>query len=76
MVFSCRNPADFEKQKFNISKILNLKAHVLEIDIFCDSASFTQDSFNTYFPNDISNIFLPRLSPYIDEIIGYHKCGF
>jgi hypothetical protein len=23
-----------------------------------------------------SNIFLPRLSPYIDEIIGDHQCGF
>jgi hypothetical protein len=24
----------------------------------------------------VSNILLPRLSPYIDEIIADHKCGF
>jgi hypothetical protein len=24
----------------------------------------------------LSNILLSRLSPYIDEIIGYHQCGF
>jgi hypothetical protein len=26
--------------------------------------------------NILSNIFLSRLSPYIDEIIGNHQCGF
>jgi hypothetical protein len=26
--------------------------------------------------NILSNIFLSRLVPYIDEIIGYHRCGF
>jgi hypothetical protein len=24
----------------------------------------------------VSNIFLSRLSPYVDEIIGDHQCGF
>jgi hypothetical protein len=24
----------------------------------------------------LSNIFLARLSPYVDEIIGDHQCGF
>jgi hypothetical protein len=24
----------------------------------------------------LSNILLPRLGPYIDEIIGDHQCGF
>jgi hypothetical protein len=26
--------------------------------------------------NILSNILLSRLSPYIDEIIGDHQCGF
>jgi hypothetical protein len=24
----------------------------------------------------LSNILLSKLSPYVDEIIGYHQCGF
>jgi sorting nexin-29 len=24
----------------------------------------------------VSNILLSRLTPYVDEIIGYHQCGF
>jgi hypothetical protein len=24
----------------------------------------------------LSNILLARLTPYVDEIIGYHQCGF
>jgi hypothetical protein len=33
--------------------------------------------YNSYQPRTkLSNILLSRLSPYIDEIIGDHQCGF
>jgi hypothetical protein len=41
-----------------------------------DSSNYRGISLLSTSYKIVSNILLSRLSPYIDEIIGDHKCGF
>jgi hypothetical protein len=41
-----------------------------------DCSNYSGISLSATSYKIVSNIILSRLSPYIDEIIGVHQCGF